>query len=245
MPRKKVLLNRIVVPDLLWHRFSFYRRQIPWECLHSHLLLCTRHVHYICLPASAASLFKVHRSNVQLFISKDSLLTPLETPNKPEKRISSFYRSPHPWSRRWSCTWRLQRWSPPGYWGWGWRACRRQPSSGRWTPARAGRSWWRCACACSSPARWWWAGCQRRWGGRWACRAGSEWSPSLAGRAETPSAHPECVCVCVFRALRRAHVCWVSKTNEGGSIGTLGTYIVLLYVGCIRLVNCSSPQWGP
>lgn len=83
------------------------------------------------------------------------------------------HSSTHPWGRTWSCTWWHQRWSPGGYSGWGWRACRRPPSSGRWWPGTTGKCWSPCACACWRSALRWSAGFQTRWGRRWASRAGS------------------------------------------------------------------------
>lgn len=77
----------------------------------------------------------------------------------------------HPLGRTLSCTWQLQRWSPWGCWGWGWRACRTRPSSGRWLRATAGRCWSRCACAYWPSAPQWWADCQLHSRRRWVSRA--------------------------------------------------------------------------
>lgn len=40
---------------------------------------------------------------------------------RPKKHLENVEKSnvPHPWSKRWSCTLQLRRWSPPGCWGWG------------------------------------------------------------------------------------------------------------------------------
>lgn len=109
--------------------------------------------------------------------------------------ISTFSRSlitikahplSHPWSRTRSCTWQLQRWNPSVCWGWGWRACRTRPSSGRWQPATAGSCWSQSACACWPSTPRWWAGSRSHSQGRWVSRGGSEaWGPHLFHTQQT------------------------------------------------------------
>lgn len=79
----------------------------------------------------------------------------------------------HPWNTWPTCTSRHRRRSPAWGWGWAWRGCTPPRPSGRWRTATAGRGWWRSSCACSSPARWWWGCCPRRWARRSGCRGWS------------------------------------------------------------------------
>lgn len=70
--------------------------------------------------------------------------------------VSDTSRSPtHPWSRWPLYRCRCRRQSFSSGWEWGWRACRTHTASGHWLLVRAGRGWWRFACAGSSPALRW------------------------------------------------------------------------------------------